>query len=254
MGAALNAVAFVLLRAARRFGAHGGWMTIGLRSPSRVIVRQRLAIAAAGPAGCYLAAGLLLAVGAAMGGKLASDESSMRVSVSDGMPAQKAGVQEGDRIVSVEGEPSTDWKRLAAQTHAHPDEVVHVVVERGGTTLSLSPELGPDARMGVSPRLVPTQFGVAGLLDQALLEPRRLEATYFASAAAWISKGRPRSEVAGPVGVLKAGSRLGDRLGTVLRFVGTVNACWLWIAMVFALALLLWPTRESLASPSHSSS
>jgi membrane-associated protease RseP (regulator of RpoE activity) len=247
IGVALNAGAFVLLRAlvARLSGAHGGWVTIALRSHSRTIVRQRIAIAAAGPLGCYLVAGLLLATGAAMGGKLASDESSMRVTVLKGMPAQKAGIEEGDRIVSVNGEPSTDWNRLRAQTQAHPNEVIVVEVDRGGTTLSFTPKLGFDAKMGVSPPVVETKLGVAGLLDQALLEPGRMEAAYFAHLASWIIKGRPGGEVMGPAGAVREGARADGHLGTIVGFAGVINACWLWVAVIFALVLLPWPTRAT---------
>jgi len=244
---ALNAAAFVLLRAllARRFGAYGGRWTIGLRTRSRLVVRHRLAIAAAGPLGCYLVAGLFLAVGGAMAGKSTFDEASMRVVVSQPSPAYEAGMRNGDRIVSVDGEPSPDWNRLRAQTHAHPDESVVVVVERGGATLTLTPQLGPEAKMGVSPPEERHAYGLTGLLGLLLLEPGRAEAKYLAGAVAWIGKGRPASEATGPVGIVKMGQRLGVSVGATLMFTGLVNACCLWIAVLFATVLLPWPAREA---------
>jgi regulator of sigma E protease len=246
IGLVANLSAFVLFRflVARLLGAHGGWMTLALRSASRNIVRQRLAIAAVGPLGCYLTAGLFLAVGAAMGGRSTLDESSMRVTVFPGSPADVAGVQDGDRVVSVDGEAATDWDRLRAEVGSHKDESIQVVVERGGATLTLSPRLGKEGRMGVAPPRVTTQPGAVDCLGFLFVEPGRVEGIYFASLASTLAGEGPSGELTGPVGVLKQAGRTSSGLGVALSFVGTLNACWLWVAVVFALVLLPWPTRE----------
>ena len=247
VGVLLDVAAFFVARwsVGRLTGAYGGRFTVATRSRSSAILRQRSLIAAAGPMGSYLAAGLLLAVGAATGGNVKPDEASMRVTVVSGFPADAAGIQNGDRIVSVDGEATTDWEHLRAQVRAHAGGVAPVVVERDGATLTFSPRVGADGRMGVGAPLVNAELGPGGLLDQAFVEPARVEGRYVAGVASWLVRGRPQTEVTGPVGVMKAGAKAGPNLGVSLRFVGMIDAAWLWIAVLLALVLLPWPMREA---------
>ena len=52
-------------------------------------------------------------------------------------PAQAAGLQPGDVVVSVAGEPTTGYLHFLEQVRAHPGETVDVVVERDGARQSL---------------------------------------------------------------------------------------------------------------------
>lgn len=52
-------------------------------------------------------------------------------------PGAAAGIEPGDRIVSVAGEPIESWNESTAIIRDHPDEAVTFVVERGGETLEL---------------------------------------------------------------------------------------------------------------------
>ncbi|MFM9878291.1 MAG: M50 family metallopeptidase [Rhodoglobus sp.] len=58
-------------------------------------------------------------------------------------PGLEAGIQPGDRIVSVNGEPITEWDEATAIIRASPGEAITIVVDRDGTenTLDATPLL-----------------------------------------------------------------------------------------------------------------
>ncbi|MFT8211929.1 MAG: sigma E protease regulator RseP [Symbiopectobacterium sp.] len=82
--------------------------------------------------------------------------------VQDGSAAQKAGLQVGDRIVKVDGQPLTRWSLFASTVRDKPDADIALDIERNGETRSLI--LTPDSKKagdrvegfaGVVPKLIP---------------------------------------------------------------------------------------------------
>ncbi|WP_067706541.1 MULTISPECIES: sigma E protease regulator RseP [unclassified Erwinia] len=75
--------------------------------------------------------------------------------------ASKAGLQAGDRIVKVDGQPLDQWQHFAALIRDNPGKEMAVEVERqgGSVTLTLTPEAKPGNKAqgfaGVIPRIVP---------------------------------------------------------------------------------------------------
>jgi len=240
---ALDVAAFFVMRhvAARACGARGGRFTVGLVSRSRHLIMQRLIVAAAGPLGCYIVSGTLLAVGMAIGGKASVDEVSMRVTVSPGSPAARGGLLDGDRVVSVNGEPSTDWDRLKGQVHRHSGEPIDVEVERAGQRLVLSPTPGKDGKIGVGPPYERRAVGFGEIVAEAVVGPARVIESVASGIARTLS-GRERPELTGPIGIVKAAGAF--TLGPMLQFTGMVSAYYLWIPVLFGLALFPWPMRD----------
>src|SRR3954471_1241215 len=72
----------------------------------------RIVTIAAGPLANYLFASVLMFFGFLLGGNPIVDETRMGVNTAAEGPAATAGVQSGDRIVSVEGESIRDWDHL----------------------------------------------------------------------------------------------------------------------------------------------
>ncbi|GBE15922.1 MAG TPA: RIP metalloprotease RseP [Proteobacteria bacterium] len=64
-------------------------------------------------------------------------------SLSPGYPAEKAGIKEGDLILSVGGLPVTHWNEMARVIHGNPDKAITVAVKRGTERI----------RVQVTPRL-----------------------------------------------------------------------------------------------------
>jgi regulator of sigma E protease len=84
-----------------------------------------------------------------------------------GEPAEAAGLQDGDRIVSADGTPVKTWAQWVKIVQAHPGETLHVEVERRAQDLKLdltpramSAPQGEIGRIGAGPKVPP------GLYDQ----------------------------------------------------------------------------------------
>jgi regulator of sigma E protease len=62
--------------------------------------------------------------------------------VESGSPAQHAGLQPGDRVLAVDGQPVEDWAALVEWIRAHPDARAQLQVLRNGETLTLPISIG----------------------------------------------------------------------------------------------------------------
>ncbi len=76
--------------------------------------------------------------------------------VSGGTPASKIGLQPGDDIISIAGEPVTSAEDFSQQTAAHAGQKVDLVIERNGQRQTLQPTLNTErvagqGYLGVSP-------------------------------------------------------------------------------------------------------
>lgn len=64
--------------------------------------------------------------------------------VESGGAAEKAGMQVGDRVLTMDGQPVKDWDAWVTYVRAHPEQVIRTEVERGEDRLSF--ELRPQRR------------------------------------------------------------------------------------------------------------
>ncbi len=94
--------------------------------------------------------------------KSSLDQPVRRCEASDPVaPASAAGFKAGDRIVAFNGTAVTEWKQIQREIRANGDKTAEVVVERGGSRVTLTP------KTVVSPRLDPSnpeQITRAGFL------------------------------------------------------------------------------------------
>ncbi|WP_133717912.1 RIP metalloprotease RseP [Methylocaldum gracile] len=84
--------------------------------------------------------------------------------VESGGAAERAGLQAGDRLVSVDGRPIRTWREWVDHVRAHPNASLEVVVERGGERLSRS----------VTPTPVESEEGRIGRIGAAVQIPEHL--------------------------------------------------------------------------------
>lgn len=86
----------------------------------------------------------------------------MLAEVQAGSAAQKAGLQAGDRIVKVDGQPLTQWMTFVNLVRDNPGKALALEIERQGSVLPLT--LTPDAKTvkgkaegfaGVVPKVIP---------------------------------------------------------------------------------------------------
>ncbi|WP_027328901.1 sigma E protease regulator RseP [Marinimicrobium agarilyticum] len=62
-------------------------------------------------------------------------------------PAERAGLQTGDRVLSADGQPMPDWPTWVAYVRERPGEEIQLIVERDGAerSLSVTPEMVEEA-------------------------------------------------------------------------------------------------------------
>jgi regulator of sigma E protease len=172
----------------------------------RAATWKRVAVIAAGPLANVLIAFAILFVTFAAGGGPSNRASSEVFAVESGTPAAAAGLQPGDHIVAVNGEPTSSFAAASRLLRASRGHAVTLTVRRGTQRLVLGPRptVKRDGRwiFGFVPatQLVPystqraartagselwgvvtdTGHGIAGLFSQ-----------------------RGRSDLSGPVGIVR---------------------------------------------------
>ncbi len=85
-------------------------------------------------------------------------------SIMPGLPAEKAGLLAGDKIISVNGEPLPDWRRFVEIIKASPDIPMQLDYVRDGERGQVT--LRPEARMEKGDRI-----GFMGIQSQSLTWP-----------------------------------------------------------------------------------
>ncbi|MEA2687574.1 MAG: regulator of sigma protease, partial [Candidatus Eremiobacteraeota bacterium] len=102
---------------------------------------QRLAIVVAGPIANFIVALVLFVGGALIFGIPGNVPTNVIYQVAPDMPAAKAGMRAGDRIVSLNGNPVRDGNALVNTIHASTGKLLHIVFERDGKPheLALTP-------------------------------------------------------------------------------------------------------------------
>jgi regulator of sigma E protease len=105
-------------------------------------VWQRFLVVLAGPAANFLLAILIFTVFFSL---IGAPTSNVIGSVKSDTPAARAGIQPGDRIVSLAGRPTPTFADLAGATSVRPNETVVVEVERAGSVRDIRVTLGDDS-------------------------------------------------------------------------------------------------------------
>jgi regulator of sigma E protease len=173
--------------------------------------RRRLIIVYAGPAMNYvlafcLYAGLIWARGLPQPSKEAVI-GNMVV----GLPADKAGLQVGDRIKAFDGREVAGWDDMASSIHRSADKEIDLTVEREGKTMDvkLTPRKDESGERGVIGIMQMTEYAPAGPLT-AMGESARLCWTQSKQTVTTIAGKlwrRERPDLAGPVGIFQMVSR-----------------------------------------------
>ncbi|MHB8901717.1 MAG: YidC/Oxa1 family insertase periplasmic-domain containing protein [Thermoguttaceae bacterium] len=101
-------------------------------------------------------------LGHIVGNSGAAEDECVVQAVGPGTPAEKAGIQPGDLVLSVDGEPITDPDSLTRTLLlARPDQVVSIVVKRAGKPLTLQAQLGRRPMEVIRPELAQPHNGNA---------------------------------------------------------------------------------------------
>jgi regulator of sigma E protease len=120
--------------------------------------------------------------------------------VIEGTPAAASGLEDGDKILAIDGEDVNSWSDVLALISARPDQQINLVIERGGSEISYdivtatAPETG-NGMIGIAPsmqryRFIPavaTSFERFGLIIGSMFQ---------------VLTGQAPLDVAGPVGIV----------------------------------------------------
>jgi regulator of sigma E protease len=153
-------------------------------------------------------------------------------------PASNAGLQAGDRIVKVDGQPLAQWQAFAAQVRDNPGKNMALDIERNGepVALTLTPEAksGNEAEgfAGVIPRIIPLpdeyktvrQYGPFAAIGEASVKTWQLMKLTVSMLGKLITGDVKLNNLSGPISIAQ-GAGLSAEYGVIyyLMFLALIS-------------------------------
>lgn len=156
-------------------------------------------------------------------------------SIVTGMPAYKAGLKEGDRILAVNGKTIQSWDELPAALRGTVDQRVRISLRRGARTFDvtvkpINPDggAGQNGRIGIEAPQQGTYVQRQGLLASLELGARAtIELVKNVYGGMWLTVSRPlyyREYLGGPLFIAQAASEQAKRgFDSYLQFLAMIN-------------------------------
>jgi regulator of sigma E protease len=189
----------------------------------------RVVTIVAGPLSNYFFASVLMFFGFLLAGRLDIEETSMRVDVNPGGPAETSGIRDGDKFISADGSPTRTWEDLKVVITAHPTDVVDILVERNGTEMHFNVVPVPkgqkyEGKIEVGPFSRVVKVGVREAVVLSLVEPAKVVYGTVNGLVRWAS-GKEKAELSGPVGIVKeTAGAVKSGAGDTFKFLGALSA------------------------------
>ncbi|AIQ59190.1 RIP metalloprotease RseP [Paenibacillus borealis] len=172
-------------------------------------VGQRAVAILAGPVMNFILAFVLFALHLQMAGIQVENPTYVKIGdVSEGMPAQEAGLQKGDIVVSVNGEAiGGDYQKMISLTSASKGKEMKWTLQRGDETLNVamiprSMEGEEGGKVGITPELPTRKAGVGETITKsgtAMVDTTKL---IFIGFKQLINKFN-MDDISGPVGTFQ---------------------------------------------------
>ncbi|EIB99863.1 MULTISPECIES: sigma E protease regulator RseP [Pantoea] len=153
-------------------------------------------------------------------------------------PASEAGLQAGDRIVKVDGQPLSQWQTFVTQVRDNPGKSMALEVDRGGDAITLT--MTPEARSGskgegfagVIPRIVPLpeeyrtvrQYGAFAAIGEASVKTWQLMKLTVSMLGKLITGDVKLNNLSGPISIAQ-GAGLSAEYGLIyyLMFLALIS-------------------------------
>lgn len=126
-----------------------------------------------------------------------------------GKPAQHAGLQEGDRIISIDGKSISTWNEFTdTVSSSKPDTQLKMEVKRGDKTIAVNvtPETNKSTGasvIGVINRVTYNKLGIWEALKVGIQQTYELTRLMLSWLLLLITGGASTADLAGPVGITK---------------------------------------------------
>jgi regulator of sigma E protease len=178
--------------------------------PNRPVF-QRLATIFAGPGTNYLFAAVLMVFVYLVFGVPVPGKSPLVGGLREGKPAQTAGLQLGDELVSIDGHQLTAIEQVAPLINGSQGRAVHVELLRDGQpkSVEVKPEKdGNDYRIGIE--ITPKEEYAKASVGTCIIEGLRFPYDYsrfILHGFGEIFAGRQKAEFSGPIGIVKVMKR-----------------------------------------------
>ena len=191
-------------------------------------VWQRMAVIVAGPLMNFVLAIILFVSVFAYLGIPSPGTTNMVGSMVEGKAAATSGIQAGDKILAVNGEPTLNWTHLTEVIWANPGKVLNLTVERDKARKTVSVKTELDAptghgMIGIAPEII---YAHASILESARFGLiRTVDFTKFIMVSlVQMITGKIPADVGGPVmiaQVIGEGARQG--LANLLSLTGVLS-------------------------------
>jgi regulator of sigma E protease len=189
----------------------------------------RISAIVAGPLANYLFASVFFFVAFLIGGE------ATKVQVMKDGAAERAGLMNGDKVVSIDGTKIERWEQIPELVLPRANQKMSVVVQRGGEqkTIELTPEpkaKGGGGQIGVRPVSAVPALGVKEAAIESVIHPAKVVEALVVGLGRMIT-GREKPEVSGPVGIVRETSRAAEQgvaeylflLGLLSAYLGGFN-------------------------------
>jgi regulator of sigma E protease len=151
------------------------------------------------------------------------------VQVPAGTPARSAGLEPGDRVTAVNGEPVGQFYDLIRLISPHPNEEITLTVNRGGEELDIRlvpRDAGGEGKIGV-PLIAPTKverLGPVAALATGVRECRRMTVETFRVIGRLLTRKTSIKQVSGPIGIAQiSGEAARSGLDSLIWFMGLIS-------------------------------
>lgn len=149
-------------------------------------------------------------------------------SVMTGMPAETAGLREGDRVLSINGKAMHDWKEIVVTLRANGTREVELETERGGSVqkLVLLPEYDEESKrplIGITPRFTKIEMGFGASVSEGFAYTKNIIAGMVRSLSMMLT-GKAEADVSGPLGVAQMAGKMAEKgLLPLMNFVAFLS-------------------------------